>query len=217
MLELKEVTKIYRTETVETTALNKLCLQIETESFYAIKGPSGCGKSTLLNLIGLMDKPSSGSILFNGRDCGAMTEKERNKLRRSEIGFVFQKFNLIDSLTVFENVELPLLYNRIKESARKEKVNALLERLNLTPRAKHYPYQLSGGQQQRVSLARCIVTDPHLILADEPTGNLDSAHGQEVMKLLQEMQNEGRTIVMVTHDDNYASYAQKLSIYTMGC
>ena len=210
MIELKNLSKIYRTDTVETTALNSINLSIPKGSFVAIKGPSGCGKTTLLNILGLMDRPSTGEILLEGIAAGNMNEKERNRLRRSKIGFLFQKFNLIASLTVFENVELPLLYQKVDSTTRKSKVTALLKQLGLEGRMNHYPHQLSGGQQQRVGLARCVINDPELILADEPTGNLDSKHGEEVMQLLSELHKDGRTIVMVTHNDSYASYASEI-------
>ena len=210
MIELKNLSKIYRTDTVETTALNSINLSIPKGSFVAIQGPCGCGKTTLLNILGLMDRPSTGEILLEGIAAGNMNEKERNRLRRSKIGFLFQKFNLIASLTVFENVELPLLYQKVDSATRKSKVTALLKQLGLEGRMNHYPHQLSGGQQQRVGLARCVINDPELILADEPTGNLDSKHGEEVMQLLSELHKDGRTIVMVTHNDSYASYASEI-------
>ena len=210
MIELQKLSKIFRTETVETTALNELTLSIEKGSFTAIKGPSGCGKTTLLNIMGLMDRPSKGELILAGKQASLMSEKERNRLRRQSIGFLFQKFNLIASLTVFENVELPLLYQKVSASLRREKVLAMLKQLGLEARADHFPHQLSGGQQQRVGLARCVINDPQLILADEPTGNLDSRNGEEVMRLLSELHQDGRTIVMVTHDDNYASYAGQI-------
>ncbi len=210
MIELKDLSKIYRTDTVETTALNKINLKIQKGSFVAIKGPSGCGKTTLLNILGLMDRPSTGEVLLEGIAAGNMNEKERNRMRRSKIGFLFQKFNLIASLTVFENVELPLLYQKVDSATRKSKVTALLKQLGLEGRMNHYPHQLSGGQQQRVGLARCVINDPELILADEPTGNLDSKHGEEVMQLLCDLHQDGRTIVMVTHNDSYASYASEI-------
>ncbi|MCB5251490.1 MAG: ABC transporter ATP-binding protein [Candidatus Cloacimonadaceae bacterium] len=208
MIELKDLSKIYRTETIETTALNSINLHIPKGSYIAIKGPSGCGKSTLLNILGLMDRPSQGEVILDGKKAATLSEKERNRMRRSLIGFVFQKFNLISSLTVFENVELPLLYQKLNAASRKSKVEAMLKQLGLEARAKHFPHQLSGGQQQRVALARCVINDPELILADEPTGNLDSTNGEEVMRLLTELHKDGRTIVMVTHDDKYAGYAK---------
>jgi putative ABC transport system ATP-binding protein len=210
MIEIKEMTKIYRTETIETTALNRINLHIPQNSFVAIKGPSGCGKTTLLNILGLMDRPSKGEVLLQGVNTVGISEKQRNKLRRKTMGFLFQKFNLIASLSVFENVELPLLYERVHTAKRKEKVMAMLKQLGLEGRKDHFPHQLSGGQQQRVSLARCIINDPLLILADEPTGNLDSKNGDEVLRLLAELHKDGRTIVMVTHDERYAAYAERI-------
>lgn len=210
MIQLQNVTKIYRTDTVETTALNNINLNIEKGSFVAVKGPSGSGKSTLLNIIGLLDRPTSGKIIFQDKETSELTEKERDLLRRSTIGFVFQKFNLIDSLTIYENIELPLRYLKYPIQQRKIVALETLKRLDLLPRISHYPYQLSGGQQQRVAVARCIITNPDLILADEPTGNLDSQNGHQVMSILQELNKEGKTILLVTHDDNYAAYASTL-------
>nr|MDK2851099.1 putative transport system ATP-binding protein [Candidatus Cloacimonadota bacterium] len=210
MVVLKNISKIYRTETVETTALHEVSLSIEKGSFIAIKGPSGSGKTTLLNIMGLMDRPSKGEMIFAGANVSSLREKDRNKLRRKSIGFLFQKFNLIGSLTVFENVELPLLYEKVDSNTRREKVMAMLQQLGLEARKDHFPHQLSGGQQQRVSLARCVINDPQLILADEPTGNLDSHNGEEVMQLLTDLHKSGRTIVMVTHDDKYAGYAEQV-------
>jgi len=210
MVVLKNISKIYRTETVETTALHEVSLSIEKGSFIAIKGPSGSGKTTLLNIMGLMDRPSKGELIFAGANVSSLREKDRNKLRRKSIGFLFQKFNLIGSLTVFENVELPLLYEKVDSNTRREKVMAMLQQLGLEARKDHFPHQLSGGQQQRVSLARCVINDPQLILADEPTGNLDSHNGEEVMQLLTDLHKSGRTIVMVTHDDKYAGYAEQV-------
>lgn len=210
MIELKELTKIYRTDTIETTALNNINLHIPEGSFIAIKGPSGCGKTTLLNILGLMDRPSKGDMIFAGENVSLLREKERNILRRKSIGFLFQKFNLIGSLSVFENVELPLLYEKVGSNERRNKVMAMLQQLGIEGRKDHFPHQLSGGQQQRVSLARCVINDPQLILADEPTGNLDSHNGEEVMQLLTDLHKSGRTIVMVTHDDKYARYAEQI-------
>lgn len=210
MVVLKNISKIYRTETVETTALHEVGLSIKKGSFIAIKGPSGSGKTTLLNIMGLMDRPSKGEMIFAGANVSSLREKDRNKLRRKSIGFLFQKFNLIGSLTVFENVELPLLYEKVDSNTRREKVMAMLQQLGLEARKDHFPHQLSGGQQQRVSLARCVINDPQLILADEPTGNLDSHNGEEVMQLLTDLHKSGRTIVMVTHDDKYAGYAEQV-------
>jgi putative ABC transport system ATP-binding protein len=210
MIELKDLTKIYRTDTIETTALNSINLHIPEGCFFAIKGPSGCGKTTLLNILGLMDRPSRGELLLLGKNTAGFKEKELSRLRRQTIGFLFQKFNLIASLTVFENVELPLLYQKLPIASRKAKVEAMLGQLGLEARAGHFPHQLSGGQQQRVALARCVINDPRLILADEPTGNLDSGNGEEVMRLLSDLHRDGRTIVMVTHDDRYAAFAEKV-------
>ncbi|MDD2360949.1 MAG: ABC transporter ATP-binding protein [Syntrophaceticus schinkii] len=210
MIELKDLTKIYRTDTIETTALNNINLIIPEGSFIAIKGPSGCGKTTLLNVLGLMDRPSRGELLLLGKNTAGLKEKELSRLRRQTIGFLFQKFNLIASLTVYENVELPLLYQKLPAATRKSKVDAMLKQLGLEARAGHFPHQLSGGQQQRVALARCVINDPRIILADEPTGNLDSANGEEVMRLLSNLHRDGRTIVMVTHDDRYAAYAERV-------
>ncbi|MCD8480778.1 MAG: ABC transporter ATP-binding protein [Candidatus Cloacimonetes bacterium] len=210
MIELKDLTKVYRTDTIETTALNSINLHIPEGCFFAIKGPSGCGKTTLLNILGLMDRPSRGELLLLGKNIAGFKEKELSRLRRQTIGFLFQKFNLIASLTVFENVELPLLYQKLPVATRKTKVEAMLGQLGLEPRAGHFPHQLSGGQQQRVALARCVINDPRLILADEPTGNLDSRNGEEVMRLLSDLHRDGRTIVMVTHDDRYAAFAEKV-------
>jgi putative ABC transport system ATP-binding protein len=210
MIEINEMCKIYRTETIETTALNRINLHIQENSFVAIKGPSGCGKTTLLNIMGLMDRPSSGDVFLQGVNTVGISEKQRNKLRRKTMGFLFQKFNLIASLSVFENVELPLLYERVHAAKRKEKVMAMLKQLGLEGRKDHFPHQLSGGQQQRVSLARCIINDPQLIVADEPTGNLDSRNGDEVLRLLADLHKDGNTIVMVTHDDRYAAYAERV-------
>ena len=210
MIELKDLTKVYRTETIETTALNSINLHIPEGCFFAIKGPSGCGKTTLLNILGLMDRPSKGELLLMGKNTATISSQELSRLRRKTIGFLFQKFNLIASLTVFENVELPLLYQKLPAATRKSKVEAMLGILGLEARAGHFPHQLSGGQQQRVALARCVINDPRLILADEPTGNLDSANGEEVMRLLSDLHRDGRTIVMVTHDDRYAAFAEKV-------
>ncbi len=210
MIELKDLTKIYRTDTIETTALNNINLMVPEGSFIAIKGPSGCGKTTLLNILGLMDRPSRGELLLLGKNTAGLKENELSRLRRQTIGFLFQKFNLIASLTVYENVELPLLYQKLPAATRKSKVDAMLKQLGLEARAGHFPHQLSGGQQQRVALARCVINDPRIILADEPTGNLDSANGEEVMRLLSNLHRDGRTIVMVTHDDRYAAYAERV-------
>ncbi len=210
MINIKSVTKKFRTEDVETLALNNINLAVKKGEFVAIMGPSGCGKSTLLNLIGLLDSPSEGSYQFDGTEVGNRRESERTKLRKGNIGFVFQSFNLIDELTVFENVELPLIYLKVPKKERKAKVLALLERMKIAHREAHFPNQLSGGQQQRVAIARAVVTNPKLILADEPTGNLDSKNGIEVMNLLTELNREGTTIVMVTHSDRDANYAHRV-------
>lgn len=210
MITISDLSKVYTTDTVETTALDRLNLSIEKGSFVAIKGPSGCGKSTLLHILGLMDTPTEGSYILNGTKTESLSITERDRLRRNTIGFVFQKFNLIDSLSVYENIELPLLYTGVAASERKDRIQKVLEKLEIANRKNHYPYQLSGGQQQRVAVARCIITDPMLILADEPTGNLDSLNGEQVMRIFQDLNAEGRTIVMVTHDDKYASYAQRI-------
>jgi putative ABC transport system ATP-binding protein len=210
MIRTEELIKVFRTDEVETTALNKVNLEVKKSEFLAIMGPSGCGKSTLLNIVGLLDNPSKGSLFFDGLDVTKFKESQRTNLRKGNIGFVFQSFNLIDELNVFENVDLPLLYLKISGNERKRRVNAVLERMQLTHRAKHFPQQLSGGQQQRVAMARAVVANPKLILADEPTGNLDSANGEEVMKLLEELNNEGTTIIMVTHSPAHAERAHRV-------
>lgn len=210
MITIKELTKVYRTEDVETTALNALSLEVQEGEFVSIMGASGCGKSTLLNIIGLLDAPDGGSYLFDETEVANYTEKERASLRKANIGFVFQNFNLIDELTVYENVELPLIYNNVKSSERKQRVNEILERIGIAHRAKHYPLQLSGGQQQRVAVARALVTKPKLILADEPTGNLDSKNGNEVMELLTELHASGATIIMVTHSSYDAKFSSRV-------
>lgn len=210
MLQLKDIVKVYRTEEVETTALNKLSLTVQQGEFVSIMGASGCGKSTLLNIIGLLDAPNNGSYNFDGTEVAKFNEKERAGLRKANIGFVFQNFNLIDELTVFENVELPLIYNKVKSSDRKKRVNEILERIGIAHRAKHFPLQLSGGQQQRVAVARALVTNPKLILADEPTGNLDSKSGNDVMELLSELHATGATIVMVTHSAYDAQFSSRI-------
>lgn len=210
MIIAKNLNKVFRTEEVETTALCNINLHIREGEFVGIMGPSGCGKSTLLNILGLLDNPSSGELHFGGKEIAKYTEKMRTNLRKGNIGFVFQSFNLIDELSVFENVELPLLYLNMSSKDRKEKVLAVLERMQIAHRAKHFPQQLSGGQQQRVAIARAVVSNPKLILADEPTGNLDSKNGIEVMNLLKELNNEGTTIVMVTHSDRDAKVAHRI-------
>ncbi|WP_059027155.1 ABC transporter ATP-binding protein [Gabonibacter massiliensis] len=210
MIKIENLSKVFRTEEVETTALNKVSLHVKEGEFVAIMGPSGCGKSTLLNIIGLLDNPTEGNYYFNGQEVGHFKEKDRTKVRKGNIGFVFQSFNLIDELNVYENVELPLIYLKKKSSEKKELVTTILKRMNISHRAKHFPQQLSGGQQQRVAIARAVVADPKLILADEPTGNLDSKNGAEVMNLLTELNREGTTIVMVTHSQHDASYAHRV-------
>ncbi|MDD6773068.1 MAG: ABC transporter ATP-binding protein [Bacteroidales bacterium] len=210
MIKVTDLCKVFRTEEIETTALNKVSFEIKDGEFVAIMGPSGCGKSTLLNILGLLDNPSSGSYELLGQEVAGLKEKDRTKFRKGNIGFVFQSFNLIDELNVYENVELPLRYMKISASERKEMVSAMLKRMNISHRAQHFPQQLSGGQQQRVAIARACVANPKLILADEPTGNLDSKNGKEVMELLQELNGEGATIVMVTHSQKDASMAQRI-------
>ncbi|RPH34288.1 MAG: ABC transporter ATP-binding protein [Bacteroidales bacterium] len=210
MIKTVELVKVFRTDEVETTALNKVSLEVKKGEFVAIMGPSGCGKSTLLNILGLLDNPSDGQYFFNATEVAKYKEKQRTNLRKSNIGFVFQSFNLIDELTVFENVELPLLYQNVPSSERKKKVEAVLERMKISHRRNHFPQQLSGGQQQRVAIARSVVANPKLILADEPTGNLDSTNGEEVMNLLSELNNEGTTIVMVTHSPTDAEKAHRI-------
>lgn len=210
MIKTIELIKIFRTDEVETTALNRVNICIERGEFVAIMGPSGCGKSTLLNILGLLDAPSGGQYFFNGEDVSKYKEKQRTGLRKGNIGFVFQSFNLIDELTVYENIELPLLYLKVTATERRNKVNEVLERMKITHRKKHFPQQLSGGQQQRVAIARSVVTKPQLILADEPTGNLDSINGEEVMNLLSELNNDGTTIVIVTHSPSDADKAHRI-------
>jgi len=210
MIKTIDLSKVFRTDEVETTALNKVSFEIANGEFVAIMGPSGCGKSTLLNIIGLLDNPTSGELFFNGIEVSKYKEKQRTNLRKNSIGFVFQSFNLIDELTVYENVELPLLYQRTSSGDRKKMVEAVLERMKISHRKKHFPQQLSGGQQQRVAIARAVVSDPKLILADEPTGNLDSANGEEVMNLLSELNREGTTIIMVTHSPSDAEKAHRI-------
>jgi putative ABC transport system ATP-binding protein len=210
MIKTNNLVKIFRTEEVETTALNKVNLQVEQGEFVAIMGPSGCGKSTLLNILGLLDNPSEGEYYFMDREVSGHKERHRTNLRKGNIGFVFQSFNLIDELNVYENVELPLLYLKMKSSQRKIKVNEVLDRMQISHRKKHFPQQLSGGQQQRVAVARAVVANPKLILADEPTGNLDSKNGEEVMNLLKNLNNDGTTIIMVTHSPIYAERATRI-------
>lgn len=209
LLKTTDLSKVYRTDTVETTALNRVNIAIEQGEFVAIMGPSGCGKSTLLNIIGLLDSPSSGTYLVNGEDVSGYNERRRAEVRKSTIGFVFQSFNLIDELTVQENIELPLIYTRMAKAERRERVEDAMQRMNIAHRAKHFPQQLSGGQQQRVAIARAVVNAPKLILADEPTGNLDTAMGEEVMGLLTELNKLGTTVIIVTHSLRDAGYAQR--------
>ena len=210
MIKTNELTKVFRTEEVETLALNRITLNVSEGEYVAIMGPSGCGKTTLLNILGLLDNPTSGSYVFNGTEVANLKERDRTFFRKGNIGFVFQSFNLIDDLNVFENVELPLLYLNMKTSERKKKVGEALERMKIMHRAKHFPRLLSGGEQQRAAIARAVVSNPRLILADEPTGNLDSTNGIEVMNLLTELNNEGTTIIMVTHSDRDAGYAHRI-------
>jgi putative ABC transport system ATP-binding protein len=210
MIKTNDLTKIFRTEEVETTALNKVTLNVKEGEYVAVMGPSGCGKSTLLNILGLLDNPSSGSYIFNGTEVANLKERDRTIFRKGNIGFVFQSFNLIDELNVYENVELPLIYLKMKAADRKKQVEDVLERMKIGHRAKHFPQQLSGGQQQRVAIARAVVANPKLILADEPTGNLDSKNGIEVINLLTELNKEGTTIIMVTHSDRDAGYAHRV-------
>ena len=210
MIKAVNLTKVFRTESVETTALNGINLEINQGEFLAIMGPSGCGKSTLLNLLGLLYNPTSGELWFMDQEVSRYTENNRTDLRNGNLGFVFQSFNLIDELTVFENVELPLLYAGVPAKERMTRVNAALDRMQIAHRTEHYPQQLSGGQQQRVAIARAIVTNPQIILADEPTGNLDSVNGSEVMNLLLELNKEGSTVVMVTHSEENARMAGRL-------
>ena len=209
MIKTVALEKIFRTEEVETLALNKVSIEVKEGEFVAIMGPSGCGKSTLLNILGLLDNPTSGEYYLNGIEVSRYTEAQRTKLRKGIIGFVFQSFNLIDELNVYENIELPLLYMGVSAAERKKKVQEAMERMAIVHREKHFPQQLSGGQQQRVAIDRAVVANPKLILADEPTGNLDSKNGQEVMNLLSELNKEGTTIVMVTHSQHDAGFASR--------
>ena len=209
MIKTVALEKIFRTEEVETLALSKVSIEVKEGEFVAIMGPSGCGKSTLLNILGLLDNPTSGEYYLNGIEVSRYTEAQRTKLRKGIIGFVFQSFNLIDELNVYENIELPLLYMGVSAAERKKKVQEAMERMAIVHREKHFPQQLSGGQQQRVAIARAVVANPKLILADEPTGNLDSKNGQEVMNLLSELNKEGTTIVMVTHSQHDAGFASR--------
>jgi len=210
MIETKQLMKTYRTEEIETTAINALDLKVGESEFVSVMGPSGCGKSTLLNVLGLLDTPSGGEYRFLGEEVSSYNEKQRALLRKSNIGFVFQSFNLIDELSVYENIELPLLYLKTPAAERKERTENIMEQMELTARRNHFPQQLSGGQQQRVAVARAVVSEPKLILADEPTGNLDSKNGDEVMKLLVDLNAEGTTIVMVTHSDVCANSSERI-------
>lgn len=209
MLQLKNLSRIYQTDQVETAALNKVNIDIEKGEFVSIMGPSGCGKSTLLSIVGMLDKASSGQYIFNGEDVSDYSEAQLAQVRKHNIGFIFQSFNLIDELTVQENIELALLYHNIPSDQRKLKVAEVMDKVGIAHRAQHMPSQLSGGQQQRVAVARAVVGNQSMILADEPTGNLDSAHGQEVMEMLQSLNEEGTTIVMVTHSPSHADYAHR--------
>ncbi|WP_294246605.1 ABC transporter ATP-binding protein [uncultured Chryseobacterium sp.] len=210
MINIQNLSRIYKTEDVQTNALNDVSLHIKEGEFVAIMGPSGCGKSTFLNILGLLDSASSGSYQFAGTETVGLREKKKSEISKKNIGFIFQNFNLIDELTVYENIELPLLYNHVSSAERKKRVTEMMEKINISHRAKHYPQQLSGGQQQRAAVARALVTRPKLILADEPTGNLDSTNGNEVMNLLAELHREGSTIAMVTHSSYDAGYASRI-------
>ena len=210
MIKIKDLEKIYRTEEVETIALNKLSMEVKEGEFVAVMGPSGCGKSTLLNILGLLDDADNGSFVFNGVEVAGFNERKRAEMRKHNIGFVFQSFNLIDELTVYENVELPLIYTGVKTAERKAKVEAVLDKMKIMHRRNHYPQQLSGGQQQRVAVARAVVNNPKLILADEPTGNLDSVNGNEVMELLTDLNEQGTTIIMVTHSEHDARFSHRI-------
>ena len=210
MIKINDLKKVFRTEEVETIALNEISMQVSQGEFIAIMGPSGCGKSTLLNILGLLDNPTSGQYMLDNNEVGNLKEKERTLTRKGNIGFVFQSFNLIEEMTVAENVGLPLTYLKVKSSERKKRVEETLRKMNIGHRANHFPNQLSGGQQQRVAIARAVIANPKLILADEPTGNLDSKNGKDVMNLLTELNREGATIVMVTHSQHDASYAHRI-------
>lgn len=202
--------KTFRTDEIETTALNNVNLEINEGEFVAIMGPSGCGKSTLLNILGLLDNPTSGELFFNDAQVDGYSERQRTNLRKENIGFVFQSFNLIEELTIYENIELPLLYMKVSSSERKKRINEVLDRMKIAHRTKHFPQQLSGGQQQRAAIARAVITNPKLILADEPTGNLDSANGEEVMNLLTQLNEAGTTIIMVTHSPSDADRSHRI-------
>jgi len=209
IIETENLAKVYRTEEVETTALDDIHLKVEEGEFVSLMGPSGCGKSTMLHILGLIDNPTRGSYRFLGEEVSKYPERKRTNLRKSNIGFIFQSFNLIDELTVYENIELPLIYNKVPTQNRKKRVDEVLEKMDMSHRRNHFPLQLSGGQQQRVAVARAIVNQPNLILADEPTGNLDSEHGNEVMKLLESLNKEGSTIFMVTHSGDNAAFGNR--------
>ena len=210
MITLKNIKKVFKTDEVETWALQNVDLEVSKGEFVAVMGPSGCGKSTLLNILGLLDTPTQGTYLLNGKDVSQMSEDERTDLRKGQLGFVFQSFNLIDELNVTENVELPLLYMGTSKKERRQQVKDVIERVAMAHRAQHFPAQLSGGQQQRVAIARAVISHPQIILADEPTGNLDSKHGMEVMDLLKQLHEEGTTIIMVTHSQRDANYADRI-------
>jgi len=210
MIKLTDIKKVFSTETVETWALREVNMEVKEGEFVAIMGPSGCGKSTLLNILGLLDTPTEGTYTLNGKDVSKLTENDRTDIRKGVIGFVFQSFNLIDELNVYENIELPLLYMNTPSKDRKERIEAVMDRMAISHRRKHFPNQLSGGQQQRVAIARAVLPNPKIILADEPTGNLDSKNGKEVMDLLSELHKEGATIIMVTHSQRDASYADRI-------
>ena len=209
MIKIENINKVFRTDQVETTALNDIHLTINKGEFVAIMGPSGCGKSTLLNILGLLDVPSTGDYYFNNQNIARYSETALAKIRKNKVGFIFQSFNLIDELTVFENIEIALIYNDIPSKIRKEKIDQVLQKLEISHRAKHFPHQLSGGQQQRVAITRALVANPDLLLADEPTGNLDSVRGQEIMQILQQLNVEGTSIIMVTHSQEHANYARR--------
>ena len=210
MIRTTNLSKVFRTDEIETTALHEVSFEIKQGEFVAIMGPSGCGKTTLLNILGLLDNPTSGEYFFLDKEVSKFNEKQRAMMRKSNIGFVFQNFNLIDELNVFENVELPLIYLGMKASERKQRVNSVLEQMQMSHRRKHFPLQLSGGQQQRVAVARAVVANPKIILADEPTGNLDSAHGDEVMNILADLNKQGTTVIIVTHSQRDATFSQRI-------
>ncbi|MFN3944789.1 MAG: ABC transporter ATP-binding protein [Allosphingosinicella sp.] len=210
MLSMRDLSRVYRTDTIETTALDGIYLDVADGEFVAVMGPSGCGKSTLLNVIGMLDSPTSGSYVFNGTEVAGMPEAKLADFRKKNIGFIFQSFNLVDELSVRENIELALLYHDVPAAERRSRVDEVMDKVGIAHRAKHRPSQLSGGQQQRVAVARALVANPNLILADEPTGNLDTQHGEEVMKMLQQLNAEGSTIVMVTHSPAHADYAGRV-------